>query len=106
MYMPGMEPPVLFWSPTVAPAGMLFYTGDRFPKWKGSLFIAIMKSQRLERIAFNDKGWVTRREWLIDDLKQRFRDVGQGPDGLLYILTDEDMGAVLRLEPVAPAQVK
>jgi glucose/arabinose dehydrogenase len=100
MYMPGMEPPILFWSPTVAPAGMTFYAGDRFPKWKGSLFVAIMKGQRLERIAFNEKGWVTRREWLLEDLRQRFRDVRQGPDGFLYLLTDEDAGAVLRLEPV------
>ena len=103
MYMPGMEPPVLFWSPTVAPAGMVFYSGNQFPKWKGNLFVAIMKGQRLERIAFNERGWVTRREWLLDDLKQRFRDVRQGPDGMIYLLTDEDAGAVLRLEPVAAA---
>ena len=106
MYMPGMEPPVLFWSPTVAPGGMTFYSGDRFPKWKGNLFVAVMKGQRIERIVFNDKGWVTRREWLLDDLKQRFRDVRQGPDGFLYILTDEDAGAVLRLEPTLLAQAK
>src|SRR5581483_8192199 len=106
MYMPGMEPPILFWAPTVAPGGMTFYTGDRFPKWKGSLFVATMKAQRLARIAFNEKGWDTRREWLIEDLKQRFRDVRQGPDGFLYVLTDEDAGAVLRLEPAPPAQLK
>jgi glucose/arabinose dehydrogenase len=106
MYLPGMEPPVLFWSPTVAPAGITFYNGDRFPKWKGSLFVGIMKSQRLERIALNDKGWVKRREWLLDDLKQRVRDVRQSPDGLLYVLTDEDAGAVLRLEPLPQPQVK
>lgn len=100
MYMPGMEPPVLFWAPTVAPAGMTFYTGDRFPGWKGSLFIGIMKNQRLERVTFNDKGWIGRREWLIEDLKQRIRDVRQGPDGLLYLLTDEEAGALLRIEPV------
>jgi aldose sugar dehydrogenase len=106
MYMPGMEPPVLFWSPTVAPGGMTFYTGDRFPKWKGSLFVAIMKNQRIERIGLNEKGWVGRREWLLDDLKQRIRDVRQGPDGLLYALTDEDAGALLRIEPSPAAQPK
>jgi glucose/arabinose dehydrogenase len=104
MYLPGMEPPVLFWAPTVAPGGITFYTGDRFPKWKGSLFVAVMKGQRVERIGFNEKGWVGRREWLLDDLKQRIRDVRQGPDGLLYILTDEDAGALLRLEPLAATQ--
>ena len=104
MYMAGMEPPVLFWAPTVAPGGMTFYAGDRFPKWKGNLFIAIMKSQRLERVTFDDKGFVGRREWLLDDLKQRFRDVRQGPDGLLYLLTDEEAGAVLRIEPDSPGQ--
>ena len=100
MYMEGMEPPVLFWAPTVAPGGMTFYSGDRFPRWNGSLFVAIMKGQRLERVAFNEKGWVGRREWLIEDLKQRIRDVRQSPDGLLYLLTDEDAGALLRIEPV------
>ena len=106
MYMPGMEPPVLFWSPTVAPGGMTFYSGDRFPKWRGSLFVAIMKGQRVERIGLNEKGWVGRREWLLDDLKQRIRDVRQGPDGLVYVLTDEDAGTVLRLEPLPGAPAK
>jgi glucose/arabinose dehydrogenase len=103
MHMAGMEQPLLFWAPTVAPAGMTFYSGDRFPRWKGSLFVAVMKNQRLERIAINDNGTVGRREWLVDDLAQRFRDVRQGPDGLLYLLTDETGGALLRIEPM-PAQ--
>jgi len=70
---------------------------------EGNLFVAIMKSQRLERITFDDKGYVGRREWLLEDLKQRFRDVRQGPDGLLYLLTDEDAGALLRIEPDSAA---
>ena len=99
-YMPGMEPPVLFWAPTVAPGGMTFHSGDRFPRWKGSLFVALMTGQRLERVSFNEKGWVGRREWLLEDLKQRIRDVRQSPDGLFYLLTDEDADALLRIEPV------
>ncbi len=100
MYMPGMETPVTFWSPTIAPSGMTFYTGDRFPGWKGSLFVGVLKNQRLERIAIDEKGWLGRREWLLDDLKQRIRDVREGPDGLLYVLTDENPGALLRIEPL------
>ena len=102
MQMAGMEQPFLFWAPAVAPGGMTFYSGDRFPRWKGSLFVAVMKNQRLERIAVNDNGTVGRREWLVDDLNQRFRDVRQGPDGLLYLLTDENAGTLLRLEPASP----
>jgi glucose/arabinose dehydrogenase len=100
MYMAGMEQPLLFWAPAVAPGGMTFYSGDRFPRWKGNLFVAVMKNQRLERIAINENGTVGRREWLVDDLNQRFRDVRQGPDGLLYLLTDETAGALLRIEPL------
>jgi aldose sugar dehydrogenase len=98
MYMEGMEQPFLFWTPTVAPSGMTFYTGDKFPNWKGSLFIGLLKARRLERIVFNDKGGVVRREFLLEDLKQRIRDVRQGPDGFLYLLTDANPGAVLKLE--------
>jgi glucose/arabinose dehydrogenase len=103
MYLEGMEPPLLFWAPTVAPGGMTFYSGDRFPKWKGSLFIALLKGQRLERVSFKEHGWVSRREALLGDLQQRIRDVRQGPDGFLYALTDEDAGAVLRIEPLPGA---
>ena len=99
MYMPGMEQPVIFWTPAVAPSGMAFYTGDRFPQWKGSLLIGVLKYRRLERHVFNDKGWIVRREYYLEDLKQRIRDVRQGPDGLVYLLTDHSPGAVLRLEP-------
>jgi glucose/arabinose dehydrogenase len=98
-YVAGMEVPFLFWTPAVAPSGMTFYTGDRFPKWKGNLFIGVMKYTRLERHVFNDKGQPVRREYLLDTLRQRIRDVRQGPDGLLYLLTDHDPGAVLRIEP-------
>jgi hypothetical protein len=88
-----------FWAPAVAPSGMTFYAGDKLPRWKGSLFVGTMKNQRLERFSFNEKGFISRPEWLLDDLKQRIRDVRQGPDGLLYLLTDEEAGALIRLEP-------
>jgi glucose/arabinose dehydrogenase len=99
MFMAGMEQPFVFWTPAVAPSGMAFYTGDRFPTWKGSLLIGVMKYRRLERHVFNDKGWVVRREYYFEDLKQRIRDVRQGPDGFVYLVTDHSPGAVLRIEP-------
>jgi glucose/arabinose dehydrogenase len=85
----------------MVPSGMLFYTGDRIPHWKGSLLVGPLdgsKGRRLERHVFDDKGWPVRREYYLEDLKQRIRDVCQGPDGLVYLLTDENPDAVLRLE--------
>jgi aldose sugar dehydrogenase len=96
--------PTLFWVPSITTSGVAFYTADRFPAWKNNLFVGSMTVGRisgtghLERIVFNEKG-EQRRESLITDLHQRIRDVRQGPDGLLYLLTDEDAGAVLRIEP-------
>ena len=108
-WAPGMEEPLVFWSPSIAPGGLTFYTGDRFPEWQGDLFVGAMMTGRirgtghLERIVFNEVGEELAREWLLAELRQRIRDVRQGPDGLLYVLTDEDEGALLRLEPVAAA---
>jgi glucose/arabinose dehydrogenase len=108
-WAPGMAEPLVFWSPSIAPGGLTFYTGDRFPEWKGDLFVGAMMTGRirgtghLERIVFNDVGEELAREWLLADLRQRIRDVRQGPDGFLYVLTDEDEAALLRLEPVAEA---
>lgn len=96
--------PKLFWVPSVTTSGIAFYTGERFPAWKNNLFVGSMTVGRisgtghLERIVFNEKG-EQRRESLIVDLHQRIRDVRQGPDGLLYLLTDEDAGALLKIEP-------
>jgi glucose/arabinose dehydrogenase len=98
MYMEGMEQPFIFWTPAVAPSGMTFYTGDKFPNWTGSLLIGMLKMQRVERIVFNDAGGVIRREYLFAELKQRIRDVKQGPDGYVYLLTDSDKGEVLKVE--------
>jgi glucose/arabinose dehydrogenase len=104
-----MEQPVVVWLPSIAPSGMTFYTGDRFPGWQGNLIVGGMVTGRvpqtghLERIVLNRYGEEVRREWLLAELKQRIRDVRQGPDGLLYVLTEENEAALLRIEPVPPA---
>ena len=101
----GMEPPLVVWLPSIALSGMTFYNGDRFPSWKGNVFVGGMRSGELpgtghiERVVFNAKMEELRRESLLGDLKQRIRDVRQGPDGLLYVLTEEEDGALLRIEP-------
>jgi len=101
----GMEPPLVVWLPSIALSGMTFYSGDRFPAWKGNVFVGGMRSGELpgtghiERVVFNAKMEELRRESLLTDLKQRIRDVRQGPDGLLYVLTEEEDGALLRIEP-------
>jgi glucose/arabinose dehydrogenase len=102
----GIEAPIVIWLPSIAPTGMTFYTGDRFPAWRGNLFIGSARQGEvpgtggLERVVFNDQLGELRRETLLTPLHQRIRDVRQGPDGLLYVLTDEDDGALLRIEPV------
>lgn len=102
---PGIEPPLVYWVPSIGPSGMAIYTGDRFPAWKNNVFLGSVRrgeipgTGSLERVVLNDKLQELRREALLGDLHQRIRDVRQGPDGLLYVLTDENDGAVLRLEP-------
>lgn len=102
----GYEAPVVYWVPAIAPSGMTFYTGSRFPKWKGDVFVGSLRTGEipgtghLERILFNEKMQELRRESLLTEFRQRIRDVRQGPDGLLYLLTDEKPGAVLRIEPL------
>ena len=101
----GIEPPVVYWMPAIAVSGMAFYTGTRFPQWKGNVFVGAMRmgeipnTGHLERIVFNPKGEEIRRELMLLELRQRIRDVRQGPDGFLYLLTDDADGAVLRIEP-------
>jgi glucose/arabinose dehydrogenase len=100
-----MEPPLVYWMPAVAASGMAVYTGDRFPAWKNNLFIGAMRvgeipnTGHLQRVVFNEKTEEIRRESLLTELRQRIRDVRQGPDGLLYLLTDENPGALLKIEP-------
>ena len=100
MAMEGMEQPLFHWSPNPAVTGMTFYTGDLFPKWQRSVFVGGLAGRRVDRIPFNDK-WqpVIGAESLLLELGQRVRDVRQGPDGFLYVLTDETEGAILRIEP-------
>jgi glucose/arabinose dehydrogenase len=101
----GFESPLVVWLPAIAVAGMAVYTGDRFPAWKDNVFVGSLMTGRipgtghLERIVFNDKTEEIRRESMLWDLRQRIREVRQGPDGLIYLLTDEDDGAILRIEP-------
>ena len=111
----GLEQPEIVWIPSIAPSGLLFYTGDRFPAWRGDLFVGslmigrVERTGHLERIRFNAQGLEQRREWLLADLRRRIRDVTQGPDGLIYVLTagnflgvDPTRGgaALLRIEPI------
>ncbi|MBM3770013.1 MAG: PQQ-dependent sugar dehydrogenase [Acidimicrobiia bacterium] len=97
---PGMESPFLFWVPSIAPSGFLFYTGEKFESWKGNLFVGGMRGMVFQRIVLNPKGQPVARESMLTDLKQRIRDIRQSPDGLIYLLTDENHGALLKLEPV------
>jgi glucose/arabinose dehydrogenase len=97
----GMEQPWLFWSPSISTASITFYTGDRFSQWKGNIFVGGLIGEQLHRIVLSPtNGLPTRRQPMLTELKQRIREVEQGPDGLLYLLTDEEAGALLRIEPV------
>ena len=101
----GMEDPAVVWLPSIGATGMTFYTGNEFPHWRRNAFVAglreggIPRTGQLQRVVFNDLWEELRREPLLVELKQRLRDVRQGPDGLLYVLTAEDDGALLRIEP-------
>jgi glucose/arabinose dehydrogenase len=95
----GIEAPVTVWVPSIGVSGMVFYTGDRFPRWKGNLFVGGLSGLSLQRVVFTPGGPVG-RESLLTEIRQRIRDVRQGPDGLLYVLTDATPGgAILRIEP-------
>jgi glucose/arabinose dehydrogenase len=96
----GMEQPLYYWDPVIAPSGMLFYTGELFPDWQGSLFIGALKGEHLVRLTLDGER-VVGEERLLTDLHQRIRDVMQGPDGAIYLVTDEDDGRLLRLVPAA-----
>lgn len=95
---PNTEQPVYFWDPVIAPSGAQFYTGSAFPAWRNSLFVGGLASMRLVRLVL-ENGRVTGEEHLLTDRNQRIRDVRQGPDGALYIVTDDQNGELLRLVP-------
>jgi len=94
----GMEQPVYYWDPVIAPSGATFYTGDAFPEWRGSLFIGSLRPGALVRLAMNGDRVTAEERYLADS--GRIRDVAQGPDGLLYLLTDEANGRILKVVPV------
>jgi glucose/arabinose dehydrogenase len=96
----GIEPPVHYWTPSIAPSGMTFLKSDRYGKaWQGNLFVGALKFKYLDRLEMRG-GKVMREEKLLQDVDQRIRDVREGPDGLLYVLTDEPKGQLIRLAPV------
>lgn len=102
----GMEQPRMFWVPQISPAGMAFYTGDRFPQWRNNLIVGALSGQHVERISFGNPGQAERRDVLLRELGVRFRDVEIGPDGYIYLSTEvrygsgQPDGTVIRLEPV------
>lgn len=101
----GVEEPLVVWLPSIAPTGLAFYDGDRFAAWKGHLFVGSARRGQvpgtggLERVVFNVEMEELRRETLLTPLHRRIRDVRQGPDGLLYVLSDDEDGTLLRIEP-------
>jgi glucose/arabinose dehydrogenase len=104
-YRPGMDNPRMFWVPSISPSSIIFYTGDKFPQWKGNLFVGALNGQQLQRVAFNQPSQAERRESLLTQLGIRIRDVQQGPDGNIYVATEKQFrgtaadGTVLRIEP-------
>jgi glucose/arabinose dehydrogenase len=101
----GMDNPRIFWVPSISPSSILFYTGDKFPRWKNSLFIGSLTQQQLVRMSFNQPSQAEKREGLLIPLKMRIRDVQQSPDGYIYVATEgksggsDADGTVLRIEP-------
>ncbi|HEY7664627.1 MAG TPA: PQQ-dependent sugar dehydrogenase [Xanthobacteraceae bacterium] len=97
-HKPGMEQPLWYWVPSIAPSGMAFYTGDLFPAWRGNLFVGALAGELLVRLEL-DGDKVLKEERLLQGLRERIRDVRQGPDGALWLLTDNSAGRILRLAP-------
>jgi len=97
----GMTQPLYYWVPSIAPSGMAFYTGDRFPRWKGDLFVGALRDRMLVRLKLDGEK-VVKEERMLQGVLGRIRDVRVGPDGLVYVLTDENPGVLARLEPPTP----
>jgi glucose/arabinose dehydrogenase len=96
---PGLEQPVIYWTPSIAPSGLAMYRGDKFPAWQGDLFVGALAFRHLRRVHLDARGDVVDQEQLLNNLNWRIRDVRSAPDGYLYVCTDEADGRVLRLEP-------
>ena len=105
-YRPGMDNPRIHWVPSISPSSIIFYTGDKFPRWTNNLFVGALTTRQLQRIAFNQPSQAERREGLLVPLNIRIRDVQQSPDGYIYVATEQGIGGtmadgtVLRIEPV------
>jgi aldose sugar dehydrogenase len=97
---PGMQQPLHYWVPSIAPSGMAFYTGEKFERWKGDLFVGALRDQMLVRVKLDGEKVVS-EERLLKGVLGRIRDVRVGPDGLVYLLTDESNGKLVRLEPLS-----
>ncbi|RPI44065.1 MAG: PQQ-dependent sugar dehydrogenase [Betaproteobacteria bacterium] len=97
-HKPGMIQPIHYWVPSIAPSGMAFYTGDKFGKWRGDLFVGALRDEMLARLRLDGEK-VVKEERMLKGVLGRIRDVRQGPDGFLYLLTDESNGVLARLEP-------
>ncbi|MBP6058634.1 MAG: PQQ-dependent sugar dehydrogenase [Nitrosomonas sp.] len=93
----GFEEPIYYWTPSIAPSGMAFYTGDQFPGWRGNLFVGALIGRHVSRLSTDGKKILGEEQLLMHTT--RFRDVEQGPDGALYLLTDEENGKLLKLTP-------
>ncbi len=93
-----MEQPLVHWEPSIAPSGIMFYTGTEFPGWQGDLFIGALAGKHLRRLVIEGET-VVHQEVLLQDLVGRIRDVAQGPDGFIWLITDADNGRLYRLEP-------
>ncbi len=94
----GMEQPLYYWDPSIAPSGMAFYSGDKYPKWKGNLFVGALAYRLVSRLEL-DGGKIVKEERILTELRERIRDVRQGPDGFLYVVTDGSAGRIIRLVP-------
>jgi glucose/arabinose dehydrogenase len=95
----GIEEPVTIWVPSIGISGLIIYSGDRFPDWKGNIFVGGLSGLAVHRLGFNEKGGLLGREMMLHSLRQRIRDIRQGPDGLIYLAVDSNPGGILRVEP-------
>lgn len=102
----GLEQPIYYWDPSIAPSGFTFYSSARAPHWRGNIFVASLKGQHVSRLVL-EGGRVVAEEQLLGELHSRLRHIAEGPDGALYVLTDEENGRLVRVEPgQAPARVR
>jgi glucose/arabinose dehydrogenase len=94
-----MEQPLVHWVPSIAPSGLVFYTGDLFPQWRGDLLVSALAGREVRRVDLDEAGAAVGQETLFADPERRLRDIVQAPDGALYLLTDDAEGRVLRVSP-------